>query len=73
MTTVNIKLDRKKKYRNAFYMMSIERAIIATLVVGDYFNMQILDDEIEIEIVSDNEVLIGMLYGLLKEAEDEND
>lgn len=36
MTTVNIKLDRKKKYRNAFYMMSIERAIIATLVVGDY-------------------------------------
>lgn len=71
MTTVNIKLDRKKKYRNAFYMMSIERVIIATLVVGDYFNMQILDDEIE--IVSDNEVLIGMLYGLLKEAEDEND
>lgn len=71
MTTVNIKLDRKKKYRNAFYMTSIERAIIATLVVGDYFNMQILDDEIE--IVSDNEVLIGMLYGLLKEAEDEND
>lgn len=52
-------------------MMSIERAIIATLVVGDYFNMQILDDEIE--IVSDNEVLIGMLYGLLKEAEDKND
>ena len=71
MTTVNIKLDRKKKYRNAFYMTSIERAIIATLVVGDYFNMQILDDEIE--IVSDNEVLIGMLHGLLKEAEDEND
>lgn len=71
MTTVNIKLDRKKKCRNAFYMMSIERAIIATLVVGDYFNMQILDDEIE--IVSDNEVLIGMLYGLLKEAKDEND
>ena len=71
MTTVNIKLDRKKKYRNAFYMMSIERVIIATLVVGDYFNMQILDDEIE--IVSDNEVLIGMLYGLLKEAEDEDD
>ena len=71
MTTVNIKLDRKKKYRNTFYMTSIERAIIATLVVGDYFNMQILDDEIE--IVSDNEVLIGMLYGLLKEAEDEND
>ena len=71
MTTVNIKLDRKKKYRNAFYMASIERAIIATLVIGDYFNMQIIDDEIE--IVSDNEVLIGMLYGLLKEAEDEND
>jgi hypothetical protein len=71
MTTVNIKLDRKKKYRNAFYMMSIERAIMATLVIGDYFNMRILDDEIE--IVSDNEVLIGMLYGLLKEVEDEND
>lgn len=71
MTTVNIKLDRKKKYINAFYMASIERAIVATLVIGDYFNMRILDDEIE--IVSDNEVLIGMLYGLLKEAEDEND
>ena len=71
MTTVNIKLDRKKKYRNAFYMESIERAIMATLVIGDYFNMRILDDEIE--IVSDNEVLIGMLYGLLKEVEDEND
>lgn len=71
MTTVNIKLDRKKKYRNTFYMVSIERAIMATLVIGDYFNMRILDDEIE--IVSDNEVLIGMLYGLLKEVENEND
>ena len=71
MTTLNIKLDRKKKYRNAFYMMSIERAIMATLIVGDYFNMQILDDEIE--IVSDNEVLVDMLYGLMKEVEDEND
>lgn len=71
MTTVNIKLDRKKKYRNAFYLMSIERAMMATLLVDDYLNVQILDGEIE--IVSDNEVFIDMLYGLMKEVEDEND
>lgn len=71
MTTVNIKLDRKKKYRNAFYLMSIERAMMATLLVDDYLNVQILDGEIE--IVSDNEVFIDMLYGLIKEVEDEND
>jgi hypothetical protein len=64
MTTVNIKLDRKKKYRNAFYLMSIERAMMATLLVDDYLNVQILDGEIE--IVSDNEVFIDMLYGLMK-------
>ena len=71
MTTINIKLDRKKKYRNAFYIVSIERAIMEMLIVGDYLNLQILDDEIE--IISDNEDLIGMLYGLMKEVEDEND
>lgn len=69
MTTINIKLDLKNKYRNAFYFLSIERAIMATLESGDYVNTQILDDEIE--IVSDNEVLIGMLHGLLKEVEND--
>lgn len=72
MKTVRIKLDpKKKKCRNAFYFLSIERVIMEILKVDDYFDMQISNSEIE--ITSDNEKIVAGLNGLLNEVEDEND
>ena len=64
MTTVNIKLDRKKKYRNAFYFLSIERIIMDIFEADNYFDMQISNGEIR--IISDNEEIIDVLNRLLK-------
>ena len=71
MKTVDIKLDRKKKYRNAFYFLSIERIIMEYLDVDDYFNMLIYDEYIM--ITSDNEEIIDGLNSFLSEVGDEND
>ena len=68
---VVFKLDQKKKCRNAFYFLSIERVIMDDLEVDDYFNMRISDKEIS--ITSNNEAIINMLKELRKEVEDEND
>ena len=71
MTTVNIKLDSKRKHRNAFYFSSIGRVVIEKLEVDDYFDMRI--SNVEIEITSNNEELINVLKELAEEVEDEND
>lgn len=71
MKFVCIKLDPKKKCRNAFYFLSIKRIIMENLEVDNYFDMQIRNGEIE--IASDNEKVIDGLNGLLNEVEDEND
>ena len=71
METVIIELDEKKKYRNAFYFLSIERIIMEYLDADDYFNMLIYDKEIM--ITSDNEEIIDGLNSFLSEVEDEND
>ena len=71
METVIIELDRKKKYRNAFYFLSIERIIMEYLDTDDYFNMLIYDKEIM--ITSDNKEIIDGLNSFLSEVEDEND
>ena len=71
METVFIELDQKKKYRNAFYFLSIERIIMEYLDADDYFNMLIYDKEII--ITSDNKEIIDWLNSLLSEVEDEND
>ncbi|MCI7292197.1 MAG: hypothetical protein MR504_08395 [Methanobrevibacter woesei] len=71
METVIIDLDEKKKYRNAFYFLSIERIIMEELEVDDYFNMCIYDKDIM--ITSDNKEIIDGLNSLLSEVEDEND
>ena len=71
METVIIELDQKKKYRNAFYFLSIERIIMEYLDADDYFNMLIYDKEII--ITSDNKEIIDWLNSLLSEVEDEND
>lgn len=71
METVIIDLDEKKKYRNAFYFLSIERVIMEELEVDDYFNMLIYDKYIM--ITSDNKKIIDGLNSLLSEVEDEND
>lgn len=70
MKTVRIKLDLKRKHRNAFYFSSIGRVVIKNLEVDDYFDMRI--SNVEIEITSNNEELINMLKELAEEAEDEN-
>ena len=71
METVFIELDQKKKYRNAFYFLSIERIIMEYLDTDDYFNMLIYDKEIM--ITSDNKEIIDGLNSFLSEVEDEND
>ena len=71
MQTVIIELDHKKKHRNAFYFLSIERIIMEYLDADDYLNMLIYDKEIM--ITSDNEEIIDGLNSLLSEVEDEND
>ena len=71
MKTVRIKLDSKRKHRNAFYFSSIGRVVIEKLEVDDYFDMRI--SNVEIEITSNNEELIDGLKDLKKEVEDEND
>lgn len=71
METVFIELDQKKKYRNAFYFLSIERIIMEYLDADDYFNMLIYDKEII--ITSDNKEIIDGLNSFLSEVEDEND
>lgn len=71
MKTVHIKLDPKKRCRNAFYFLSIERVIMEILKVDDYFDMQISNGEIE--ITSDNEEIVTCLNGLLNEVEDLDD
>ena len=71
METVIIELDLKKKYRNAFYFLSIERIIMEYLDADDYFNMLIYDKDIM--ITSDNEEIIDGLNSFLSEVEDEND
>ena len=71
MKTVSIDLDHKKKYRNAFYFLSIERIIMEYLDADDYFNMLIYDKDIM--ITSDNKEIIDGLNSFLSEVEDEND
>lgn len=71
MKFVCIKLDPKKKCRNAFYFLSIERVIMENLEFDDDFNMRVFDQKIEISC--NNEELINMLKELVEEAEDEND
>lgn len=68
---VHIKLDPKKRCRNAFYLLSIERIIMDILKVDDYFDMRISNGEIE--ITSDNEEIILVLNRYLNIAKDEND
>ena len=71
METVIIELDQKKKHRNAFYFLSIERIIMEYLDTDDYFNMLIYDKDIM--ITSDNKEIIDGLNSFLSEVEDEND
>lgn len=68
---VHIKLDPKKKCRNAFYLLSIERAIMDVLEFDNYFDMRISNGEIE--ITSDNEDIILVLNRYLNIVKDEND
>lgn len=71
MTTLNIKLDPKKRCRNAYYFLSIERIIMDIFEADNYFDMQISNGEIR--IISDNEEIIDVLNRLLKRVKDEND
>lgn len=71
MKTVSIKFEKTKKYKNAFYFLSIERVIVESLGVNDYFNVRIVNGYVE--VTSDNEELIDGLKMLWDEVKDEND
>lgn len=67
MKMVRIKLDPKKRCRNAYYFLSIERIIMDIFEANNYFDMRISNGEIE--ITSDNEEIIDVLNRLLKRVE----
>ena len=71
MKMVHIDLDPKKRCRNAYYFLSIERIIMDIFEADNYFDMQIGNGEIQ--IISDNEEIIDVLNRLLERVKDEND